>query len=243
MNFKMKPLIPIFALFLIITAFIIGTWYGRMKPVMRNQPLRLEQILSIKELHLVKHIYQDLFFLHKKNNESKSIRAIVQIPVEITAYLNLKEIEIKYIQDSIKQIVLPRAHLNTPYYKVDQLVIRKTHKFQIHAGKDLYPKVSVYLSEILKERIDTVRNLAVANRILIQAEAEGKAYIESLLTAAGRSDIIVTFGDETIDRQIIQFHVDKQNQTMFSSRTFTPNQVEELAFGFIKLNPTIKTPN
>lgn len=113
------------------------------------------------------------------------------------------------------------------------MVIRKTHRFQIHAGKDLYPEVGIYLSEILQERIDTVRNLAVANLILVQAETEGKAYIESMLMAAGRSDIKVMFGDEAIDRTTIQFHSDEQRETMVSSHVHASRQVEETSFGFI----------
>ncbi len=230
---KMKPLIPILALTIVIAAFIGGFYYGRNKQVALSQPLRLEQILSIKELHLVKHVYQDLFFLHKKNNPSKSIRAIVQIPVEITAYLNLKDIEVVYHHDSIKQVILPRAHLNAPQYKMDHMVIRQTHQFQLHFGKDLYPEVAVYLSEILKERMDTVRNLAAANRILLQAEAEGKTYIEDLLKAAGRSDVKVTFGADTIDHQVIRFKADPPKKIVHTSRTQTQTSLEALSFGFI----------
>ena len=121
---------------LIAIAFAGGFWFGPLKKSHNiSQPLRLEEILSIKELYLVKHVYQDLFFLHKKNDQSKSIRAIVQVPVEITAKLNLKEIQVIYSHDSVKEVVLPRAHLNAPYYKVDQMVVRETYSFQISFGQ------------------------------------------------------------------------------------------------------------
>ncbi|MEO7990166.1 MAG: DUF4230 domain-containing protein [Chryseolinea sp.] len=230
----MKPL-TYFLLFCFLTiAFAVGFWYGHLKkPVSISQPLRLEEILSIKELHLVKHVYQDLFFLHKKNDQSKSIRAIVQVPVEITAYLNLKEIQVVYHHDSVKQVILPRAHLNAPHYKIEQMVIRETHAIQIHVGKDLYKGVSVYLSEILKDRMDTVRNLAAANRILVQAEAEGKAYIESLLKAAGRADVDVAFSEDAVSFQVIKFNVDQQKQITISSDSEKQKRIEELSFGFI----------
>jgi hypothetical protein len=222
----MKPLVPILALCLAAAIFMGGFYWGRNKPVTSSQPLRLEQILSIKELHLVKHVYQDLFFLHKKNDQSKSIRAIVQVPVEITAYLNLKEIEIVYQHDSIKQVVLPRAVLNTPLYKVDQIVIQQTHKFQIHIGRDLYPEVGVYMSAILKERMDTVRHLAAANRILVQAEEEGKSYIENLLKGAGRPDVTVRFAEQPTTNKMI---------TLIPSvpKPERKEQLEALSFGFL----------
>ncbi|MEK6780694.1 MAG: DUF4230 domain-containing protein [Bacteroidota bacterium] len=231
----MKPLTYILAVCLVVAAFIGGLLYTRFKPATMPQPLSLEQILSIKELHLVKHVYQDLFFLHKKNDKSKAIRAIVYVPVEITAYLDLKKIKVVYDHDSVKQVVLPHAYLNAPHYRVEQLVIRKTRSFQIHAGKDLYPLVGRYLGDILAERMDTVRNMAVANRILVQAEAEGKEYITGLLIAAGRADVKVTFDNEATDTEVIRFNAEQRKMLRVPSRTHTHAQIEKIAFGFIPI--------
>ncbi len=238
----MKPLIPILTVTVLTAIIIIIVWYSRPKPVTFSQPLRLEQILSIKELHLVKHVYQDLIFLHKKNNQTKAIRAIVQVPVEITAYLNLKEIQVIYRHDSIKQVVLPHARMNEPRYKIDQMVVRQTHALQVHFGKDLYPDVAAYLSILLKERMDTVRNLAVSNRILVQAEVEGKTYIESLLKAAGREDVIVTFGEDETNRQIIKYNANEQKWGKDISLEYKQARLEELSFGFIPL-PDLRKVN
>ncbi len=185
----MKNSIPIIALF--ACGCIAGAFLYKQFSINKSsiQQLKLEQILSIKELHLVKHTYQDLFFVHKHNNTNKAIRAMAQVPVEITAYINLKEIELVKQRDSIKQIIVPRAKLNAPHYQVENMIIRETRSFQIHVGKDLYASVGSYLQAIMKERADTVRNHAIAHRILIQAETEGKAYIEELLEAVGRTDI------------------------------------------------------
>jgi hypothetical protein len=191
----MKPLTYFLVPVVLAAFFFGGLWYGRSKPQPLPQPLSLEQILSIKELHLVKHVYQDLFFLHKKNDPSKAIRAIVQVPVEITAYLNLKEINVIYKGDSIKEVVLPRAQLNAPLYKMNELQIRETRSFQVHAGKDHYPLVSRYLGEVIAGRMEVMRTMALANRILRQAEEEGKAYVESLLKAAGHEEIKIRVGE------------------------------------------------
>lgn len=235
----MKSLTYILAISIVAASFIGGMLYGRIKSEREPQHLSLEQILSIKELHLVKHVYHDLFFLHKKNDKSKAIRAIVQVPVEITAYLNLKEIKVVYGHDSIKQVVLPHAYLNSPSYQMDQLVIRETRSFQIHAGKDMYPLVGRYLGDMLAARIDTVRHLAMANRILIQAESEAKEYIEGLLKAAGRADIQVTFGDEATDKEVIKFKVEHQEKYRVPLFRYTSGQLEEISFGFI---PTLAYP-
>ena len=197
---KALPYILIIAL-----AFAAGYFYHKSTPMATPQQLTLEQILSIKELHLVKHTYNDLFFLHKKNNINKPVRAIVQVPVTITAYLNLKEIQLVRANDSIKTIVLPHARLNEPNYQVDRMIIRETRSLQVHIGKDLYPLVGDYLKTRIAERIDTLRKAAITNRILLQAETEGKEYVESLLGAVNRKDIKVTFDQPaTVSKSKVQ---------------------------------------
>jgi len=235
----MKTPTFILAICLVAAAFIGGMLYGRIKSEPEPQHLSLEQILSIKELHLVRHVYQDLFFLHKKNDKTKTIRAIVHVPVELTAYLNLKEIKVVYDHDSIKQVVLPHARLNEPHYKVNQLVVRETRSFQVYAGKDLYPLVGRYVGELLAERMDTVRNLAIANRILIQAEAEGKEYVEGLLKVAGKPWVKVTFGDDATDKEVMKFNAEQHKVLPLPLRTLTLAQLEEISFGFI---PTMAHP-
>lgn len=96
-----KHLTPIIALGLAVASFIAGMHYHRLEQPASPQHLTLEQILSIRELHLVKHTYTDLFMLHKQNNPAKAIRAMVQVPVTVTAYLNLKDIELTKSGDSI----------------------------------------------------------------------------------------------------------------------------------------------
>lgn len=193
----MKTLIPI--LIIAALAFAAGYFYHKSTPAPSPQQLTLEQILSIKELHLVKHTYNDLFFLHKKNNPDKPIRAIVLVPVTITAYLNLKETKLIRENDSIKTIVLPRAKLNEPNYHVGRMIIRETRSLQVHVGKDLYPLVGDYLKTRIHERTDSLSKAAIAYRILNQAEAEGKEYVESLLLALNRKDIKVIFDTPRAD--------------------------------------------
>lgn len=192
----MKTNAILLALVMILIAFLCGLLYDRNQPAPTSPAqLTLEQILSIRELHLVKHTYNDLFFLHKKNNASKAIRAIVQVPVEISACLNLKEIELIKEGDSIRQVILPQACLNNPQYRVDQMVVKETRSMQWHVGRDLYPEVSRYVQAAMAGRVDSIRHRAVANRILIQAEEEGKAYVVRLLHEFGRGDIVVLFVD------------------------------------------------
>ena len=189
-------------------AFGIGigslvTWMW-VKTSVQNTPVRLEEVLVVKELHLVRYVYNDMFFLHRRNDKAKAIRAIAQVPVTVTAYLNLKEMQWIRRNDSIKKIILPKARLHEPSYDIDQMEIKETRGFQLHVGYDLYPKVGQYLSQIMAERQDTIRQIALNNNILIQAEVEGKQYIEGLLRNIGRADVQVTFGDEAKDHLIAE---------------------------------------
>jgi len=203
----MKTIIPtLIILGLIVAAFLGGLLYHRVDPsLVPQQQLTLEQILSIRELHLVKHQYNDIFLLHRKNNIAKPIRAIVQVPVTVTAFLNLKEVQLEYRNDSLKKVILPHAILDEPVCEINRMIIRETRGFQLHAGKDLYPEVGHYLTSALQSRLDSTRYRAITHRILLQAEAEGKEYIESILQALGYTSVRVTFNDESRDKEVMEY--------------------------------------
>ncbi len=194
----MNSLIKISLAAAFVCSFLLGGFFYRYfnTPSPTEQQLTLEQILSIKELHLVRHQYQDLFFLHKNNNVNKPIRAIAQVPVVVTAYINLKDIEVIHKNDSVKVVILPHAQLSDPHYQIENMVIRETRSLQVHVGKDLYPKVGLYLSHTIADRMKAMRKAAEDNHILTQAETEVKTYIETLLKAVGRTDVVVTFKKE-----------------------------------------------
>ncbi len=200
------------------------------------QQLTLEQILSIRELHLVKHTYTDLFFLHKKNDKRKAIRAIVQMPVTITAYLNLNEIELVRQGDSIRAVILPSAVLNEPVYHINNSVVRETRAFQVYAGKDLYPQISTYVGAIVKERMDTTRHRAETNRILIQAEAEAKEYVENILKLLGHNHIEVTFNDATKDAHANNYlRAAHKKSKIVGPHPVISAQVAAIPFGFLPI--------
>jgi len=199
----MKTIAPTLILIgLIVAAFLGGLFYHHVSPAAAPQQLTLEEILSIRELHLVKHQYTDIFTLHRKNDPSKPIRAIVHMPVTVTAFLNLKDIKLEYSHDSLKKVILPRAILNKPVGEIDRIIIRETRSFQLHAGKDLYPEVGTHLTDAIHARLDSIGHYALTHRILLQAEAEGREYIGSILVALGHTRAIVTFNDEAKDQEV-----------------------------------------
>lgn len=233
----MKTLAPILALGLIVAAFIAGLFYGHIKSPATPQQLTLEQILSIRELHLVKHTYNDLLFLHRNNDPAKAIRAMVQVPITITAYINLKDVTLERKGDTIQKVILPHAILNEPVYHLDKSIIRETRGFQLYAGKDLYPTVSTYLSQVIHGRMDSARNLAATNRILIQAEAEGKEYIESILRTLGHRAVVVTFNDQARDKEVDDYlKALQKDQWVPPARSTLTINAEAIPFGFLPLS-------
>ena len=199
----MKPLTHILTLVVLLGALLLVYLYRSEKPpALSPQQLTLEQILSIKELHLVRHTYTDVFYLHKQNKKERAIRAIIQVPVEVTAYINLRDIQVVMRGDSIQKLVVPKAVLHKPFYDIDHMVVRETRSFQFHIGKDLYPAVSQYMQAAITERLKTVTTSAMHRNITLQAETEAKEYIEMCLRSMGRSDIVVSFNDVHKNKEV-----------------------------------------
>lgn len=164
-------------------------------PAPATGQVTLEQILSVKELHLVRHEYNDLFFLHRRNDASRPVRAIAQVPVTVTAYINLKEMRFESSGDTVRAILLPHARLKSPEYRLDQLVLRDTRTLAVHVGRGIYPMVAEGLRLHVAKRSDSLQQVAVRNHILTQTESEGKAWMEWFLKTVGRGDIRVLISD------------------------------------------------
>lgn len=231
----MKTITPtLIIIALIVAAFLGGYFFHHKQEPVAPQKITLEQIVSIRELHLVKHTYNDLFFLHRKNDNHKPIRAIVEVPVTITAYLNLRDIKLVYAGDTLTQVILPPAILATPAYQVGNMNILETRGFQWHIGRDLYPAVGNYLRDVIRGRMDSTRNLAIANRILIQTEVEGKACVEIILKTLGRSDVKVSFNNEAKETAAAEYMVTLLREK-FLSPALPPKRSEPIVLGFLPL--------
>jgi hypothetical protein len=123
----------------------------------------------------------------------------------VTAFLNLKDTKLVYLHDTLQRVVLPHAILNEPVCDIKNMTIRETRGFQLHVGKDLYPQVGRYLSAAIQTQLDSTRHRAISHQILIQAEAEGKEYIESILLSLGHAGVVVTFNDENKDQEVQEY--------------------------------------
>jgi hypothetical protein len=93
--------------------------------------------------------------------------------------------------------------------------------------------VSTYLQGVLAARADTVRNLAVANRILIQAEEEGRQYMMDLLRELGRPDVVVRFEGEDVQPSLQQAQSRSGSTPPRLRQGFGGARVDEIQFGFV----------
>jgi len=227
----------------LVTGLIVGAiLHKELAPAPPTSPhgqLKLEEILSIKELRLVRHTYTDLFCIHRKNKSNKPVRAIAHVPVTVTAFLDLKNIKLeKDNGDTIRRVVLPHATLEGPSYKMNHMQVTRLRAFQLHAGTDLYADIAQYIQQVIDLRVDSVTNIAIGNHILEQAEAEGKEYLETLLKAVGRPDVIVTFGNAEKDKSIAAIQrtyiIEKRDLLHFMRSDTTSYQMDHLAWSNLK---------
>jgi hypothetical protein len=153
------------------------------------------------------------------------------VPVIVTAYIDLKEMKLIKHGDSLREVILPRARLNEPQYQVEKMTVRETRSMMVHVGKDMYPQVAHYVQVTLHERVELIKQMAVTNRILIQAEEEGKEYIEKLLHQLGCGNVEVKFVNE--GKEIIPESKPKAVKQVQSNRAKLASAVESIPFGFL----------
>jgi len=154
---------------------------------------KFKEIIKIKELHLLKHTYQDLTFIHKKNDTSKSLKAVALVPVDISAFIDLTQMHIEYCNDTISKIILPQPQMTDPNYQIDKMEVKKIKTFQVHIGKDLYSEVLNYLKDIVARRKNAIIQLSVENGIIKETKEGAQEYITSLLKGLNIHSVPIEF--------------------------------------------------
>lgn len=146
-------------------------------------------------LHLIKHLYQDYCLIHRKNDTRKAVKAIAIIPVEISAYIDLKTMEIQMEGDSVKTIVLPPPKIDDPNYRVDSMKVIEVRSSFMHLGGDLYTKVTEQIRDIVQRRKADLLQTSVKNNIIGQTKIEARNYIQDLLQSLQWGYVDVVFAD------------------------------------------------
>ena len=161
-----KTLLIIVLVLSLLSGSIAGIWiYKKFFERQKSDRATLEKVLKIKELHLVQHVYEDLFFLHRKNNPNKAVRAIAQVPVKLNAFIDLDKALIIRQGDSIHQIKLPMAQLDEPNYMIDKMIVKSVK--------------------------ESIKQKAIRRDILTQTENEAIAYFKSILFSFNKDYIEV----------------------------------------------------
>ena len=161
-----KTLLIIVLVLSLLSGSIAGIWiYKKFFERQKSDRATLEKVHKIKELHLVQHVYEDLFFLHRKNNPNKAVRAIAQVPVKLNAFIDLDKALIIRQGDSIHQIKLPMAQLDEPNYMIDKMIVKSVK--------------------------ESIKQKAIRRDILTQTENEAIAYFKSILFSFNKDYIEV----------------------------------------------------
>jgi hypothetical protein len=188
-------------LIIVLLALILGSLLGAFlhKKFTKKGPESVaifEEIIEQRKLHLIKHIYQDICYIHRKNDTRKAIKAIAIIPVSISAFVDLEKMEIQMAGDSVKSILLPPPEIDDPNYQVDSMKVIQVKSALIHIGKDLYTKVTEQIRDIVQERKREVLETSSQYDILGQTRTEAIEYFTSLLKNLNMGHVEVSFSDQ-----------------------------------------------
>ena len=154
-----------------------------------------KEVVLKRKLHLVEYKYQDVIFIHKKDNEKKKLLMIIKYPVSVSASVDLKGFK----RDSInKTITLPVPILEEP--ELD-LISEETEIKAVRNG--FLVSFGGARADLLNSLISRMRDSR--NRIIIdagkrgiikQASSEAKGFIEDLLFHFSKEEIYdVVFAD------------------------------------------------
>jgi len=196
MKFKIIVGVTLCAIFLFIGGMIAKKFYD--KKTRRGDMEMINQIKTVKELHTISCLFDDLVFIHRKDDPSKSLWAILKIPVEVSAYTDLEKVDYIIKNDTLTEIVLPNAVLSDPNYQLDKSTAIKVRSFQFHIGSNNYVNTINIIKERIKEGKISINQRAVEHGILKQADQEAEKYFQTLMSLFGKKNVQISFANNKL---------------------------------------------
>lgn len=158
----------------------------------------MEKIKSIKELHLINCSFEQRIDIHKKDDPAKDIEAVLIVPVQVDACINLGAVSFKRTNDSVlQQIILPHSYYSPINIMMDKGNLTRYKKRFVIFGTVDDSKLWQTIQAQTKNTDKAITDKADSMHILQRADSEAQVYIRSMLDSINykRSDFKIVFAD------------------------------------------------
>jgi hypothetical protein len=187
----------------VVLSLILGTAGGifvHSKFSRKTQPTSIsifQETIKVEHLQLINQFYQNLAFIHKKGDPKKRLKVIVIIPVKVSSYIDLEQLDIQQKGDTIAKIVIPDPKIDSPIlFDFANMQMINVPEPLIHIGTNQEGEFLTVFKQTIQQESAKMASIAIANGILDQTRVDAKNYIVSLLEGLKIKNVTVEFANK-----------------------------------------------
>jgi len=194
----------------LLTAFIVAVIvvplaiWGTSKfhhPRKYLEEAQVKEVILQQDFHGAKVVLNDVYFVHRRNKPNRPIIAYYEIPVEISAFVDLEQMVVSSDGNQNITILLPDPKLDDPNFKWNQAEFESLRVLDL--GITLFENrmeaAMKEIKEIEAERKDKITQAAINSGILELTKLQLSEVFEAIFLPLDQEVSIRFAGDESPD--------------------------------------------
>ncbi|ADR21801.1 hypothetical protein MATR_05660 [Marivirga tractuosa] len=198
----MKPYL-LTALFVTLIVAPLAVWatLELQHPRKYLEEAQVKEVILQQDFHGAKVVLNDVYFVHRRNKPNRPIIAYYEIPVEISAFVDLKDMVVSSDDDQNITILLPDPKLDVPNFKWDQAEFESLRvlDLDITLFENRMEAAMKEIKEIEAERKDKITQAALNSGILELTKLQLSEVFEAIFLPLDQEVSIRFAGDEEAD--------------------------------------------
>lgn len=162
---------------------------------------QVKEVILKQDFHGAKVVLNDVYFVHRRNKPNRPIIAYYEIPVEISAFVDLKEMVVSSDDDQNITILLPDPKLDVPNFKWDQAEFESLRVLDLDVTlfENRMEAAMKEIKEIEAERKEKITQSALNSGILELTKLQLSEVFEAIFLPLDQEVSIRFAGDESPD--------------------------------------------
>lgn len=194
-------LLTAFFVTLIVAPLAVWATLELQHPRKYLEESQVKEVILKQDFHGAKVVLNDVYFVHRRNKPNRPIIAYYEIPVEISAYVDLNEMVIESDDNQNITILLPDPKLDVPNFKWDQAEFESLRVLDLDVTlfENRMEAAMKEIKEIEAERKEKITQAALNSGILELTKLQLSEVFEAIFLPLDQEVSIRFAGDEIPD--------------------------------------------
>ncbi len=191
------------AIIAILVAVPVTIWgYSKLHhPRKYLEEAQVKEVILQQDFHGAKVVLNDVYFVHRRNKPDRPIIAYYEIPVEISAFVDLKDMVVSSDENQNITILLPDPKLDVPNFKWEQAEFESLRilDLDITLWENRMEAAMSEIKAIEAERKDKITQAAIKSGIIELTKVQLSEVFEAIFLPLDQEVSIQFAGDEMPD--------------------------------------------